>query len=95
MNIFMVTPYLPLMTLPEFNQMPFEDRHTFVLGNKKLQLKSYRYYYNQKVSLFGLDDFYIEVYYHRIGETITNIRAIAQDDDILLVYSEQMSKLSC
>jgi hypothetical protein len=83
------------MSLLEFNQLPFEDRHTFVLGNKNLQLKSYRYYYNQKVSLFEWDDFFIEVYYHSIGETITNIRAIAPDDIVMEVYSEQMSKLSC
>jgi hypothetical protein len=83
------------MTLTEFNQMPFEDRHSFVLGNNKLRLKSYRYYYNQKVSLFELDDFYIEVYYLSTREMITNIRGIPQDDAILDVYLEQMSKLSC
>jgi hypothetical protein len=83
------------MTLSEFNQMPLEDRHTFVLGNKRLQLKCYRYYYNQKVSLFELDDFFIEVYYLTTREMITNIWGIAQDDKILDVYIEQMSRLQC
>ena len=83
------------MTLPEFNQMPFEDRRAFVLGNKKLRLKYYRYYYNQKVSLFEMNDFFIEVYYLPTREMITNIRGIGQDDEILEVYSEQMSILSC
>lgn len=82
------------MTLSEFNQMPFEDRHTFVLGNKKLQLKSYRYYYNQKVTLFELDDFFIEVYYTPAREMISNIRGIAQGDEIMEVYLEQMNKIS-
>jgi hypothetical protein len=81
------------MTLTEFNQMTFCDRHSYVLGNKKLQLKSYRYYYNQKVSLFELGDFFVEVFYMPARETITNIRGIAQDDEILRVYIEQMSKL--
>jgi hypothetical protein len=81
------------MTLPEFNQLPLEDKHRFFLGNKKLRLKSYRYYYNQKVSLFELDDFFIEVYFHSIGDKISNIRAIAKDDNILDAYNEQMGKL--
>lgn len=93
--IYLGNPNLPLMTQSEFNQMPFEDRHMFVLGNKELQLKSYRYYYNQKVSLFELDDFFIEVYYLPVREMITNIRGIAQDDKILDVYSEQMNRLHC
>jgi len=83
------------MTLPEFNQMPFEDKHMFVLGNKELHLKSYRYYYNQKVSLFELNDFFIEVYYLAIRERIINIRGITKDDKVLEVYSEQMGKLQC
>ena len=83
------------MTLAEFNRMPFEDRRTFVLGNKNLLLKSYRYFYNQKVSLFELEDFLVEVYYLPSRETITNVQAIAQDDEILDVYVEQMNRLHC
>lgn len=81
------------MALSGFNQMPFVDRHTFVPGNKNLQLTSYQYYDNQKVSLFELDDFFIAVYYLPTRETITNFRGIAQENETLDVYSEQMSKL--
>jgi hypothetical protein len=78
-----------MMTLPDFNQLPFEEKHKFVLGNKKLRLISHRYYYNQKVMLYDYGKFFIEVYYNHAREAITNIQGIALDDKNIDLYKDQ------
>jgi hypothetical protein len=78
-----------MMTLTDFNDLPFEERHKLVLGNKKLRLVSHRYYYNQKVTLYDYGKYYIEVFYNHARDTITNIQGIARDDKNLDLYNDQ------
>lgn len=80
------------MTLVEFNNLSLEEKHSFVISDKSLRLIAFREYYNQKVTLFSADTFFIETFFFPEENRFIRIHAIDLDDKAINIYINQMIK---
>jgi hypothetical protein len=80
------------MTIFQFNKLSLDEKGEYTFKSLDSSFVACRKYYGQKVSLYGCDSFFIEVYFSPVENSITQIEAIEESHKNIDIYIKKMNK---